>query len=449
MPRRNLLVILTQGLRSDALSDAEAWPRVTPNLDQICQRSRRLIATSACPADNGGLISLLTCLHARQHGCLDPGEHVVATGWPRWLIAQGYHVTAVGCVGALAPHLEDQVFVENVGKLDSDRCTYLARMDRRGHLKAVKLQRRQRLRHGPFEPDHLSLEADDDIDGFIANEATARMKKMPLDKPWALLVVFSGPGNDLPPPIPFDQVADPASLESAFVPADLTQVDILAELDYPRVMLQRLNATMISRLRANYLGRVSLIDYAIGRLLHQVAGREDHDRTWSIVTSSRGQLLGEHGLVGQRSFLAGAIEAPVVITPPKPVKPSPAIPATFGISTVDVAATVGVLGGCDLPKAVAGRSLLPLVVDPNGSEFHVGTSAAAISEFGHRLMFHSDNYKVVFDTHQRRPVGLYDVVQDADEYVNLIDDPVASNVLDALRWRLADGLLPLRALRVR
>ena len=39
----------------------------------------------------------------------------------------------------------------------------------------------------------------------------------------------------------------------------------------------------------------------------------------------------------------------------------------------------------------------------------------------------------------------YDLLNDADERENLIDSPTGRNLLDALRWRLGDALLPLRS----
>jgi arylsulfatase A-like enzyme len=297
------------------------------------------------------------------------------------------------------------------------------------------------MRSGPFEPDRLLVEPDDDVDGFIAMKAREVLERMPADKPWALLVCFSGPGNDLPPPTLYDDVADRDELSRGFAPADFTRVDAMAELDYPRIMLQRLEPGKIARIRADYLGRVSLIDFGVGRLMSALEERPDAGRSWTVVASDHGQLLGEHGLIGHRSFLAPAVEVPVIIVPPAPGAASREDASEGLVSTVDVAATITALAGCDAPRAVVGRSLLPML----SGEALLPPLTGCLSEFGKRLMLETERYKVIFDTEARRAMGLYDLLNDAGEHDNLIDKPAGRNLIDSLRWRLGDVLLPLRA----
>jgi choline-sulfatase len=302
------------------------------------------------------------------------------------------------------------------------------------------------------------LDPEDDIDGFISAEARRLLSRMPADKPWALIVSYSGPGNELPPPTLYSQVVDPATLEAGFMPVDFTKVDALAELDYPRVMLQRLDPRMLGRIRADYLGRVSLIDFGIGRLTSLVESRPDRNRTWMVVASDRGQLLGEHGLVGHRSFLCGAIETPLLVMPPlfgMAVVADPAAePVTwhtdFGsgfVSTVDAAATIAALGACDPPKATVGRSLLPVLAGESLQNLGAGIgNGGLLSEFGRRLLLETERYKVIFDVESHLALGLYDLINDPDEQTNLVTSPIGQNLLDSLRWRLGDTLLGLRSL---
>lgn len=441
--KRNLVIVLTHGLRSDALGDSHAWPLRTPALEKLAARGAAMVASCACPADPGGMVSLLTGLHARQHGYVDQMHGPPACeGWPALLDDAGYHVAGVGCISAVAPWLSEAVYVADLEPHDSAPCRYLAAMRDKGNFEAIQQQRKQRLRVGPFEPDRLFLEPDDDIDGFIAVEARKMLELLPTDKPWVLLVIFSGPGNDLPPPALYDGVADREALQQGFVPADFTQVNTLAELDYPRVMIQRLEPEKVGQIRADYFGRVSLLDHGIGRLVATLEGRPDASRTWTLIASDRGQLLGEQGLIGHRSFLAGAVEVPIVIAPPPPFS-APREPYSQGLlSTVDVAATIAALAGCDLPRAAVGRSLLPaLAGEPISPPLHGG----AISEFGKRLMLETERYKVVFDAEAHRAIGLYDLLNDVIERENQVNTPVGRNLLDALRWRLGDALLSLRA----
>jgi len=447
---RNLVIVLAHGLRSDALDDSQVWPLHTPNLQKLTELGIRLEAISACPADSGGMGSLLTGLHSRQHGHVDQhdlpqageggGEMIACSGWAARLQEAGYHVAGVGCVGAIESCLTDAVRVGPVNSVDSVRCAYLSNIETKGMGPAIQQQRGKRLRYGPFDPDRLLMDSQDDVDGFIAAKARTMLTQMPSDKPWALIVIFSGPANDLPPPTLFEYIVDPQLLEQGFVPADFTRLDVLAELDYPRIFLQRLEPHQLGRIRADYLGRVSLIDYGIGRLMSATKDRSDHSRIWMVVSSDRGQLLGEHGLVGHRSFLVAAVTVPVLIVPPSPVtqKVAPAL-----LSTIDVAATIAALGGCDLPQALVGRSLLPIL-------HHRSVAPCpwpgVLSEFGKRLMLETERYKVIFNTESFDTIGLYDRLADPDEQTNLVSKPAGADVLDSLRVRLGDMLMPLRAL---
>ncbi len=444
--KRNLIVVLAHGLRSDALDDSRCWPLQTTNFQKLVERGIRLSATSACPADSGGLVSLLTGLHARQHGQVDQdkttdgSQQSVCWGWPALLADSGYHVFGVGCVDPIEPWLDDAVRVETIESSQPTSCSYLEAVRSKGMESAILQQRDQRLRHGPFDPDRLLIDCDDDVDGFIAVQARQAITQMPTDRPWALVVIFSGPGNDLPPPTLFEYIVDPSAVEHGFVPADFTKLDALAELDYPRILLQRLEPHRLGRIRADYLGRVSLIDYSMGRLMSAANDRLDSDRIWTVVSSDRGYLLGEQGLVGHRSFLSGAVGVPVIVAPPGAVNQ---VVYPERLSTVDVAVTIAAIAGCDLSTAVTGRSLLPLVggqmLEPRRGW------TACISEFAKRLMLESERYKVVFHTETLEAIGLFDILEDPDEGQNLIGTPVAGNMLDSLRARLGDLLLPLRA----
>ena len=290
--KRNLLIVLAHGLRSDALGDERTWPLATPHLVELADRGLRLTLSSATPADPGGVLSLLTGRHARQHGYTSDDQPIntLPQGLPTWLADAGYHTVGVGEVGAFANRLDEAVVTEGVAVAEPapNRCWYTAAARSRGHGPALAQQRRQRLRGGPLTPDRLMLEPDEDIDGFIAAQAAEAIARLPEDRPWAMFVAFSGPGNDLPPPIGFDRVVEAAGLARDFIPARLPQIDALSEPELPRAVLQRLETHQVARVRADYLGRVSLIDHGVGLLQEQLEKRHDAARSWSLLTADRG-----------------------------------------------------------------------------------------------------------------------------------------------------------------
>lgn len=442
--RRNMVIVLAHGLRNDALGDAGSWPLATPNLDSLSARGVRLVATSACPCDPGGGVSLLTGLHARQHGHLQQSTGldtapVCCDGWPAALAADGYHLAGVGMVAPIAQHLKESVVVHGVESQDFWACAYLKATRSKGLTAAILHQRRQRLRRGPFEPDRLVMDPADDVDGFIMQEGARMLGQMPEDRPWALIIMLTGPGNDLPPPAMGGDLISPDSLEDGFTLPNFTQLDMLAELDYPRSFLQRLDPMRLARIRADYLGRVSLLDFAMGRMATAMEDRSDRMRNWLLMASDRGCLLGEQGLIGHRSFLSGSVETPFIMVPPR--RPSSAVSEGTLLSTVDVAATIADLGAVDLHQATAGRSVLPLL---RQEEFRTATAGACLSEFGNRLLLETERYKVGFETAKQQPLTLFDMLGDTDEQENLVQTVRGRNLLEGLRIRLADALMSLR-----
>ncbi len=453
--KRNLLIVLAHGLRSDALSDEREWPLDTPHMVELADRGVRLVLTAATPSDPGAMASVLTGLHARQHGVMGepggpggPGEMGRPAQWddalPAWLQDQGYHTAGVGQVGAIADQLHVARVTAGVEVADPtpDRCWYAAAARARGHASALSQQRRQLRRAGPIGPDRLMLEPEEDIDGFIAQLAVDALEDMPSDRPWALFVVFSGPGNDLPPPLGFDQLVESRGLSRGFCPVVLEGLDDLAQPDLPRAVLQRLQVHQVERLRADYLGRVSLIDHGLGRITDALEARSDADRTYTTLASDRGRMLGEQGLVGPRTFLAPSIEVPLIVAPPAGRSDlAPTQKFQDGIfGTVDVAPTVAALAGADVPTDRVGRSLLPIF---NGDALAPGP-AANLSEFGDRVLVETERHKAVFRVSDGACLTLFDMADDPDEGYNLAKTGPGRARSLALRGTLGAALLPLR-----
>jgi len=444
MPQRNLIVMLGHGLRDDVVGDGDAWPMCAPFLKTLADRGLRLTANSACPSDPGGELSLFTGLHARQHGALESSACPLASeGWASSLLEAGYFLSGVGRVGPIEPWLHESVFVDDPERIESHRCSYLRAIAAEGLESKIVEQRRRRRRAGPFDPARPELSPEQDIDGFIAQEAERRLEAMPTDRPWCLVVCFSGPGNELAPPPLYERVVDPQSVRTPFVPADLRQLDAMLEPDYPRVLLQRMDVAQLARIRADYLGRVSLFDHGVGRLTTRLEHRPDRARTWTLLGADRGLMLGEHGVVGRRSFLRGAVQTPLLLAPPTPLPAKPQKPQIDGFfSTVDLASTVADLAGVDALDASPGRSLLTLL---RGGEDMAVWRRPLISEFGRRLMIETERHKAVFHTRTRKLLALYDLVDDPEETCNLVGTAHEHDLADAMRWRLADALIGLRA----
>lgn len=116
----------------------------------------------------------------------------------------------------------------------------------------------------------------------------------------------------------------------------------------------------LPRLRLGYASAVSYVDAGIAELLEDLESRALLDDIPVIVTTDRGQALGEHGVVGddQPSLHEELLHLPLLIRIPQGADSGRRISALT--QPVDLMPTLIEAFGCP-PTAVTGRSLWPLI----------------------------------------------------------------------------------------
>jgi len=447
--RPNILVILTGGQRGDALGAAGVWPIDTPHFDALASDGLALTAITPSPARTPALVSMYTGLHPRQHGVFDDWAHPPrVAGWLACLREVGYRTAGVGRVGIVADQLDEQRIVAEPHATDPDACEYLRYARSAGLYAQVKTQRETARRAALFDPAVGVADPTDDVDGFITDAAVRMIERLPTDRPWCLVVAYTGPGNHLPAPPAYLDCVDSRALRESFVPAAVGTLDEVGDFHLPRTMLQRLEPDDAAMIRRHYFARNALIDCGVG-MLRDALDRHGHARrTWTVLSSDRGELLGERGAFAGLSFLGSAAYVPLWVRPPSPGPEADhandeRFRAADGlISSTSLAATLGDIARADPPVGCVGRSVLPAL---GGGRLG---GDLVVSEFGDRLMAETLQYKAVFDVPTGKLRLLFDMVVDADERTNLIDTPKAKNATDMIRSRLVGHLMRLRPMRL-
>ena len=127
-----------------------------------------------------------------------------------------------------------------------------------------------------------------------------------------------------------------------------------APYDPPASIRERFPPTMIGA----YDAEIATADLQLRRLLDHLAGDGRLDRTVVVVLGDHGESLGEHGEEQHGFFVYDAtVRIPLILA--GPTLPSRIV--TDQVRIVDVMPTVLEMLGIDVPKAVQGSSLLPLV----------------------------------------------------------------------------------------
>ena len=112
---------------------------------------------------------------------------------------------------------------------------------------------------------------------------------------------------------------------------------------------------------ADYYACITGLDHHIGRIFAQIKAAGQWDNTIVIFTGDNGLSLGEHGLFGKQNLYEfGGMHVPCVIAGPGIARgQSEAL-----IYLMDLFPTFCDLGGAKIPEGVEGRSLAPILKDP-------------------------------------------------------------------------------------
>ena len=174
----------------------------------------------------------------------------------------------------------------------------------------------------------------------------------------------------------------------------------------------------VPQMISDYYGLVSLDDEWIGQLLKRLEALSLADHTLVVFTSDHGELLGDHGLHGKTVFYEGSAHIPLLMRLPGVIKAGAVV--TAPVSHIDCYATILDYLGTTGPQS-EGRSLRPLL---EGKED--GKDRIAVSEWGKGnvpgYMAFDGRWKLMFGRTADSPAldALYDLKRDPQELTNLI-----------------------------
>jgi iduronate 2-sulfatase len=168
-----------------------------------------------------------------------------------------------------------------------------------------------------------------------------------------------------------------------------------------------------------YYACVSMVDAQVGRLLEKIDELGLTENTIVVFWGDHGFHLGDHGEWGKHTNMEQATKVPFIISAPGfPTIGKPIHPAGF----IDIYPTLCELAGLDTPDDLHGRSLVPMLTDPDAS-----VRDGIISIFrrdGMGYAYRTDRYRYIewikgaaVDARE-----LYDYETDPNETVNLAAD---------------------------
>lgn len=452
-PRPNLLLLLTDQQRADALGCAGGWVR-TPNLDRLAAegvRFRNCVTNS--PVCIPARLSLATGLYPHNTSVWDNQGHTLAPETPTWMKAvreAGYRTSLFGKTH-LHPHSGDlrdreplmhAYGLDDVDEIGGPRASarvlshMTARWQELGLWDSYRDDIGDRFATKPHVARPSPLPVEEYADVYVGQRAQQYLTAYDRSEPWCCWVSFGGPHEPWDTPEPHASSYDPVDM-----PAPAPLPDWTREEGRPRGYLhQRLASAPdldpgdISAMRANYAGNVTLIDEQIGGILETIEARGELDNTVIVFTSDHGELNGDFGLIYKSVFLDGAVRVPLIVRTPDTARVGGSTtdcPAEW----IDVGATLADAAGVDLGYTQFARSLLPTVSDPGQVQ-----RREAFSEHRGEVMFLDERWKGAVNEDGQLYL-LFDRVADPLEQDNLAGTGRAHAVETDVRLRILEHLV--------
>jgi arylsulfatase A-like enzyme len=197
-----------------------------------------------------------------------------------------------------------------------------------------------------------------------------------------------------------------------------------------------------------YYRLINGMDYAVGKILEELRKRGLSDNTVIIFYSDNGHFMAEHGFTGKWLMYEESIRVPGFIFDPRHI--TKAASTREMVLNIDLAPTMMELAGIKIPKHMQGKSLLPLLEDPD--------KPFREDFFYEHLYRHLDGYQHIersegvrtrdwkyihyIDQTGSAAEELYNLTTDSNEMQDLSKDPGSEEVLDSLRKRYQDYLSP-------
>lgn len=178
-----------------------------------------------------------------------------------------------------------------------------------------------------------------------------------------------------------------------------------------------------------YYAAISFVDAQIGRVLDALDRLELADRTVVVFWSDNGYHLGEHGLFKKQSNFEQSARVPVIISAPGRARDK-ACGRT--VELLDLYPTLAELCGLAPPPDLEGKSLVPLLDDPDAPWDKPAFTQVWRGGFA-GYSVRTERWRYNEWDEGRQGVELYDHQNDPSELRNLAADPQYTETLAQLR----------------
>jgi N-acetylglucosamine-6-sulfatase len=441
--RPNVLFILTDDQRWDALSLAGNPHLQTPNIDRLGKEGvyfkNTFCTTSLCSPSRA---SILSGLYAHTHGVQNNFTEYPANfrSFPMQLQAAGYDTAYFG-----KWHMGENN--------DQPRPGFNWFVTHKGQGKYYDTEWNQNGQGGQVIPGYYTH--------IVTQLAEDWLKRDHGGKPWLLMI-----GHKAPHSFYFPEPKYSNSFDHVWIPYPESAFRLD---DKPKWLQERIHTWHgiygplfewrknfpdsrpeavkdFAAMTRAYWGTIRSVDDSVGRFYELLKARGELDNTIIVHMGDNGLLNGEHGMVDKRTMHEASIRIPLLVRYPGLTLPSQPKAISQQVLTVDMAPSLLELCGAAPLKDIHGKSWVKLVQH--------GDSAWRKSWFYHYNYeqqfpytpnvrgIRTDTWKYIHYPHgdgspDKHMAELYNVEFDPDERHNLIANPKYAPVVKELQTELA------------
>jgi len=419
--RPNIIFILTDDQRWDAVGYAGNDIIYTPNMDKLAQKgvyfSNAFVTTPICAASRA---SIFTGMYERTHnytfGTPPLAKKYIDISYAKKIKDAGYYT---GFFGKLGVSFENKLDTSLFDESRYYRTDFYYRLT------------------GPGASEHIHLT---DLTG---NKVVEFIEGAPSDKPFCLSVSFNAPHAEDASP---EQYIWPERLDSLykndFIPyPEMANSDYFeAQPEYVKSGLNRLRwkwrfdtPEKYQKSVKGYYRMISAVDENIGRIIRAVEDKEIAGNTIIMMMGDNGYFLGERGLAGKWLMYENSLRVPLLIYDPRTKSDKHCLDQIA--LNIDIAPTILDYADVNIPDEMQGKSLRPLIERKDTLR---RTDFLCEHLFNHPFIPQSEGIRTEkwkYFRYRNDPghEELYNLKEDPAEKDNLSADPVYKTVLDSLR----------------
>lgn len=423
----NVVLILTDDLRFDALGcTGNKWIH-TPNIDRLAARgtifTNSFCTTAICPVSRA---SILTGQYERRHKIADfatpLSKQQLSHTFPVLLRRHGYRTGFIGKWGLGDP-------------LPADQYDFFRGFSGQGN----------------YFPKGKAGVPGEHLTGKQAAQAVEFLQGCSAGSPFLLQISTKAPhveddNQKRPfPPDPkhaslFLNVTIPKPLTAT--EADFRALPKVLQTSEARARWQTRfsNEERYQRTVKDYYRLIVGVDELVGTVLRELEQRNLASNTVVLFTSDNGFYLGDRGLAGKWFMHEESIRVPLIISDLRSPAPPSAARRPELVLNIDLAPTILDLARIAAPPGMQGRSLVPLV---EGKTVEWRDQFFYEHRFRHPKIPMSEGIRTTRWKYARYSSKgavieeLFDLEHDPLERRNLAADPASKSELDALRkeWR--------------